>query len=180
MISGDSKRSSRTETVVNNDFGLCRANGCRCPACFDGLCDWHDEAKNPASWPKITQIMNSAEFKYLAWYWQTLSRLVSPRMIDYKNADGETKWMIPEDMIELFRDRLHKFGIDPKKTERLTDHAGPERLRHYALRMRSLVKNEVMLRTNAGGFKQVAEPIIKELRPIGDWTSFSNIKEEFA
>lgn len=149
MISGDSKRSSRTETVVQNS-SLCRANGCRCPACIDGLCDWHDEAKNPASWPKITQIMNSSKFKYLAWYWQTVAQFINTQMIDYRNAEGEVVWKVTEDVVEFFRQRLHQFGIDPKKT--VWD--GKEPLRRYALRMRSLVKNEVMIRTSAvGGFQ---------------------------
>lgn len=129
----------------------CKAWGCNCAVCFDGLCEWHDRADNASSWPKITQIMQSAEFKYLAWYWQELGKWVDRKMIDVHRPDGTIIYVEPHDMVRMFRERLHAFGIDPSLTERPYEERrkGPEALKKYAYRMRELVMQKVMRDTDA-------------------------------
>lgn len=158
----------------------CKVDGCTCPPCVDGLCEWHDEAKNVSAWPKITRIMQTHEFKYLAWYWQELSKWISREMIDYKADEGKIKWIATADMIDLFRKRLHDFGIDPEQTMRQTDEHGPERLRHYALRMRSLVMDKVMTDTGAKMSRSVSPQFAAQhggFRPISSWIEEPDFEE---
>lgn len=158
----------------------CKADGCTCPPCVDGVCEWHDEAQNFSAWPKITSIMQTHEFKYLAWYWQELSKWGSREMIDYKTDEGKIKWIATADMIDLFRKRLHDFGIDPEQTARQTDEHGSERLRHYALRMRALVMDKVMDITGAKIYRPVSPEFAAThggFRPISDWIDEPDFEE---
>ena len=129
----------------------CKAWGCNCSVCFDGLCEWHDRADNASAWPKITQIMQTADFKYLAWYWQELGKYTHQEIVDILRPDGTILWKDTKDLVALFRTRLHAFGIDPSKTERRYDERINSliALRKYAYEMRELVMQKVLQDTGA-------------------------------
>lgn len=166
------EKASATPTY---EVARCRADGCTCSPCFAGLCEWHDRAENAKSWRKITEVMQTQEFKYLAWYWIELGKWIDRRMIDVHQPDGSIRWVIPADMIEFFRQRLDQFGIPRDKTERLIDEKkGPEALKHYAYRMRSLVMDKVMRDTGAIEERDYSMPSIQFQRN-GDFVQVAQV-----